>query len=86
MSPFICSHLLAFFFILFLRLLEAFFPILLCQVNGRVLVWVFQRNRISREGVCVWGGGDVCGTGSWMREAELSHDLLDPGDPGKLRG
>ena len=36
--------------------------------------------------VGVGGGGDVCGTGSWMREAELSHDLLDPGDPGKLSG
>ena len=60
-SPFICSHLLAFFFILFFRLLEAFFPLLLCQVNGRVLVWVFQRNRISRGCVCWWGwGGRRC--------------------------
>jgi len=47
---------------------------------------VFSRETESVEGVFVWGGGDMCETGSLMREAELSHDLLDPGDPGKLRG
>ena len=47
---------------------------------------MFSRETESVEGVFVWGGGDTCETGSLMREAELSHDLLDPGDLGKLRG